>query len=163
MWSFQIPLCPSVNSLTSFFEALPGSGRLVEALLPLIPKHKNRLARYRKKLIFSRGKDLDPISRLKAGVGADVAKWIKAVDCESTTRGFNPRRSPINKWTISYGDRRESTYQAFFLQVISRLSKKGIQAIAIPFQDRKHRFASPTCFKHKWRCNPSHFILFSFF
>ena len=26
--------------------------------------------------------------------GADVAKWIKAVDCESTTRGFNSRRSP---------------------------------------------------------------------
>lgn len=29
-------------------------------------------------------------------VGADVAKWIKAVDCESTMRGFNSRRSPIN-------------------------------------------------------------------
>ena len=42
------------------------------------------------------------------GVGADVAKWIKAVDCESTTRGFNPRRSPINKWTISFGDTRQS-------------------------------------------------------
>lgn len=27
--------------------------------------------------------------------GADVAKWIKAVDCESTMRGFNSRRSPI--------------------------------------------------------------------
>ena len=26
--------------------------------------------------------------------GADVAKWIKAVDCESTMRGFNSRRSP---------------------------------------------------------------------
>ena len=26
---------------------------------------------------------------------ADVAKWIKAVDCGSTTRGFNSRRSPI--------------------------------------------------------------------
>ena len=34
--------------------------------------------------------------------GADVAKWIKAVDCESTMRGFNSRRSPINKWTICY-------------------------------------------------------------
>ncbi|KAA0057861.1 gypsy/ty3 element polyprotein [Cucumis melo var. makuwa] len=31
-------------------------------------------------------KGSDPISRLKPGVGADVAKWIKAVDCESTTR-----------------------------------------------------------------------------
>ena len=40
--------------------------------------------------------------------GADVAKWIKAVDCESTTRGFNPRRSPINKWTICYGDTRQT-------------------------------------------------------
>ena len=29
--------------------------------------------------------------------GADVAKWIKAVDCESTMRGFNSRRSPITK------------------------------------------------------------------
>ena len=29
------------------------------------------------------------------GVGADVAKWIKAVDCEFTMRGFNSRRSPI--------------------------------------------------------------------
>lgn len=29
------------------------------------------------------------------GEGADVAKWIKAVDCESTMRGFNSRRSPI--------------------------------------------------------------------
>lgn len=28
-------------------------------------------------------------------IGADVAKWIKAVDCESTMRGFNSRRSPI--------------------------------------------------------------------
>lgn len=28
---------------------------------------------------------------------ADVAKWIKAVDCGSTTRGFNSRRSPIRK------------------------------------------------------------------
>jgi hypothetical protein len=28
-------------------------------------------------------------------VGADVAKWIKAVDCESTMRGFNSRPSPI--------------------------------------------------------------------
>lgn len=27
-------------------------------------------------------------------IGADVAKWIKAVDCESTMRGFNSRRSP---------------------------------------------------------------------
>lgn len=27
--------------------------------------------------------------------GADVAKWIKAMDCGSITRGFNPRRSPI--------------------------------------------------------------------
>ena len=26
--------------------------------------------------------------------GADVAKWVKAVDCESTMRGFNSRRSP---------------------------------------------------------------------
>ena len=29
--------------------------------------------------------------------GADVAKWIKAVDCESTMRGFNSRRSPSEK------------------------------------------------------------------
>ena len=29
--------------------------------------------------------------------GADVAKWIKAVDCESTMRGFNSRRSPGDK------------------------------------------------------------------
>ena len=29
--------------------------------------------------------------------GADVAKWIKAVDCEFTTRGFDPRRSPTLK------------------------------------------------------------------
>lgn len=42
------------------------------------------------------------------GVGADVAKWIKAVDCESTTRGFNPRRSPINKWTICFGNTRQT-------------------------------------------------------
>lgn len=28
--------------------------------------------------------------------GADVAKWIKAVDCESTMRGFNSRRSPMS-------------------------------------------------------------------
>ena len=28
--------------------------------------------------------------------GADVAKWIKAVDCESTMRGFNSRRSPLS-------------------------------------------------------------------
>ncbi|KAF3952220.1 hypothetical protein CMV_022201 [Castanea mollissima] len=26
------------------------------------------------------------------GVGADLAKWIKAVDCESTMSGFNSRR-----------------------------------------------------------------------
>ncbi|KAJ6854814.1 hypothetical protein NC651_039695 [Populus alba x Populus x berolinensis] len=36
-----------------------------------------------------------------AGVGADVAKWIKAVDCESTTRGFNPRRSSKRKYSFS--------------------------------------------------------------
>ena len=30
----------------------------------------------------------------KKNLGADVAKWIKAVDCESTMRGFNSRRSP---------------------------------------------------------------------
>ena len=33
--------------------------------------------------------------------GADVAKWIKAVDCESTMRGFNSRRSPV--WPIIVG------------------------------------------------------------
>ena len=32
--------------------------------------------------------------------GADVAKWIKAVDCESTMRGFNSRRSPITFFQI---------------------------------------------------------------
>lgn len=31
----------------------------------------------------------------KSTEGADVAKWIKAMDCGSITRGFNPRRSPI--------------------------------------------------------------------
>ena len=30
-----------------------------------------------------------------SSIGADVAKWIKAVDCESTMRGFNSRRSPV--------------------------------------------------------------------
>ena len=34
---------------------------------------------------------------LKDCRGADVAKWIKAVDCESTMRGFNSRRSPQTK------------------------------------------------------------------
>ena len=32
--------------------------------------------------------------QIKNEIGADVAKWIKAVDCESTMRGFNSRRSP---------------------------------------------------------------------
>ena len=30
----------------------------------------------------------------------DVAKWIKAMDCESTMRGFNSRRSPITLFQI---------------------------------------------------------------
>ncbi|KAF9660699.1 hypothetical protein SADUNF_SadunfPtG0004400 (chloroplast) [Salix dunnii] len=30
-----------------------------------------------------------------SNLGADVAKWLKAVDCESTMRGFNSRHSPI--------------------------------------------------------------------
>ena len=34
-------------------------------------------------------------------VGADVAKWIKAVDCESTMRGFNSRRSPIHNYLLN--------------------------------------------------------------
>ncbi len=34
-------------------------------------------------------------------LGADVAKWIKAVDCESAMRGFKPRHSPSNKSTLS--------------------------------------------------------------
>ena len=34
--------------------------------------------------------------------GADVAKWIKAVDCESTMRGFNSRRSPITPFHVCY-------------------------------------------------------------
>lgn len=29
--------------------------------------------------------------------GTDVTKWIKAVDCESTMRGFNSRHSPNEK------------------------------------------------------------------
>lgn len=35
------------------------------------------------------------LSRSGSQEGADVAKWIKAMDCGSITRGFNPRRSPI--------------------------------------------------------------------
>ena len=37
---------------------------------------------------------ISPLTKQMAK-GADVAKWIKAMDCGSITRGFNPRRSPI--------------------------------------------------------------------
>ena len=47
------------------------------------------------KNILMKSKKVKSFSYSLLRKGADVAKWIKAVDCESTTRGFNSRRSPI--------------------------------------------------------------------
>lgn len=35
---------------------------------------------------------------------AEVAKWIKEVDYEFTTRGFNPHHSPISKLAFCFED-----------------------------------------------------------
>lgn len=69
--------------------------------------------------------------------GADVAKWIKAVDCESTMRGFNSRRSPITKMISS------SSYFFFvfvktkkeilFSRLFTTATKNQIITIFIPF------------------------------
>jgi hypothetical protein len=57
------------------------------------------------------------ITRLDNSRGADVAKWIKAVDCESTMRGFNSRRSPkFLFFLINY-----SLQKDFFLVNVSQL------------------------------------------
>ncbi|CAN4128668.1 unnamed protein product [Withania somnifera] len=46
--------------------------------------------------------------------GADVAKWIKAVDCESTMRGFNSRRSPIIQFFFSERDNPKGLWVFFY-------------------------------------------------
>lgn len=71
------------------------------------------------------------------GVGADVAKWIKAVDCESTMRGFNSRRSPIKRNNITpisfFFCKDEETNSIFSPILFTTATKNQIITIFIPF------------------------------
>lgn len=92
------------------------------------------IVQYRKRSLIgliSQGRSERILSQIEKesseGLGADVAKWFKAVDCESTTRGFNPRHSPIKKQTI-LGQGREKIKFESILSVSHLEAFKGIQA-----------------------------------
>ena len=61
-------------------------------------------------------------------IGADVAKWIKAVDCESTMRGFNSRRSPIALLQIP-----KMQFSIFLVTYLLTATKNKTIAIFFPF------------------------------
>ncbi|KAL3648319.1 hypothetical protein CASFOL_007743 [Castilleja foliolosa] len=55
--------------------------------------------------------------------GADVAKWIKAVDCESTTRGFNISRPAEFKKRIAYSS---VSHMGFIIIGIGSITDMGL-------------------------------------